>query len=72
MLNYLGRISEKCFEIWLSCMSKYEEEKFNNVWKHVFGEIISGCEKKPSKIGSLDRSIMVLLYRMKINSEKKY
>ena len=51
-------------------MSKYEEERFNNTGKCVFGEIISDCKKFPSKIGSLDLSFMVLLCRMQINSEK--
>ena len=36
----------------------------------MFVEIISGCEKIPSKIGSFDRSFTVLLCRMQINSEK--
>ena len=51
-------------------MPKNEEEQFNNECTHVFGDIICGCEMFPSKIGSLDQSFTVLLYRMKINSEK--
>ena len=36
-------------------MLKYEKEIFNNAHKYVFGEIISNCEKFPSKIDLLDR-----------------
>ena len=51
-------------------MTEAKEESFCNAHRHFFGEIISGCENLPTKVGSLDQSFTVLFYNVQIDENK--
>jgi hypothetical protein len=65
----VGTDSESYFSLFAN-FTRQEEKEVNNACKHIFGEIVAESKHFGAHLGSVDRSFMMLLYKLQTDDQR--
>ena len=65
----VGTDSQRYFEMF-SLLTRKEEKEVNDACRHIFGDIVKESKHFGAHLGSIDRSFMMILFKLQIDDER--